>query len=166
MGTSLLSVVRTFVQEPAWKFKQTALRKLRLEEYVNSKGSCAEVFMRSTIIVAILLLASPVVAQQTTGTITDLGGGFSMFHDSTGRSGTITDLGGGFQSYQDNTGVTGNIMDLGGGFKSYSFTAPPVVVVPPASTVPPRANFMPPAMHQPLAPPGLPPQGPSGRSRP
>ncbi len=98
------------------------------------------------VILLVLLLASPVLAQ-TSGTIIDLGGGFSTFQDSSGRSGTIVDLGGGFQSYQ--------------------FTAPPApptLIVPPAATIQPRANFQPPAWTQPLAPP-QPPTAPYGRYR-
>jgi hypothetical protein len=99
--------------------------------------------MRHLVILLVLLLASPVLAQ-TSGTIIDLGGGFSTFQDSSGRSGTI--------------------MDRGGGFQSYQFTAPPAAIVPPAATIQPRANFQPPAWTQPLAPP-QPPTAPYGRYR-
>jgi hypothetical protein len=50
--------------------------------------------------------------------------GISIIQGSDGTSGTITDLGGGFRSFSDSRGNMGTILDLGGGFQTYQFSSP------------------------------------------
>src|SRR5688500_3375188 len=59
-----------------------------------------------------LLSAGPAEAQMT------------IIQGSDGTSGTVIDLGNGFSTYSDSHGNTGTIMDLGGGFQTFQFSSP------------------------------------------
>jgi hypothetical protein len=59
-----------------------------------------------------LLSAGPAEAQMT------------IIQSSDGTSGTVMDLGNGFSTYSDSHGNTGTIMDLGGGFQTFQFSSP------------------------------------------
>ena len=102
--------------------------------------------MRTSLLLVLLLVPASAPAQS--GTMTDLGGGFTTFSDSSGTSGTIVDLGGGMKSYSDSAGRTGTITDLGGGFSTYNISPParlnsPPTFAPPALPFAPRSSTMP-----------------------
>jgi hypothetical protein len=59
-----------------------------------------------------LLSAGPAQAQMT------------IIQGSDGTSGTVIDLGNGFSTYSDSHGNTGTIIDLGGGFQTFQFSSP------------------------------------------
>lgn len=105
--------------------------------------------MKPLLILASLLLLPVLTLAQTSGTITDLGGGMSIYSDSQGNSGTITDLGGGLSTFSGTAGH-GSVQDLGGGMSIYSFTPnqtrhikplPPLAPMP----APPTIDYMAPA---------------------
>lgn len=77
--------------------------------------------MRNLLIPCLFLMLPSLALAQTSGTITDLGGGMSIYSDTQGNSGTIQDLGGG-QSIFYGTQGSGSVQDLGGGMSTYSFT--------------------------------------------
>lgn len=62
------------------------------------------------------LFASSALAQS--GTVLDLGGGLSMYNDSSGQSGTIIELGG-IKTYHDSHGTAGNNLDHGSGMRGF-----------------------------------------------
>ncbi len=98
-----------------------------------------------------LLSAGPAQAQMTiiqgsdgtSGTVIDLGNGFSTYSDSHGNSGTIVDLGGGFQTYQFSS--PGG-QSQSGSVLSFSAPTPPQVVTP--------AIILPIRPHGPILQPG------------
>ena len=59
-----------------------------------------------------LLSAGPAQAQMT------------IIQGSDGTSGTVIDLGNGFSTYSDSHGNSGTIVDLGGGFQTFQFSSP------------------------------------------
>lgn len=76
--------------------------------------------MKPILILSMLLVPTFAMAQ-TSGTITDLGGGMSIYSDTQGNSGMIQDLGGGYSTFSG-TGGHGSAQDLGGGLSIFSFT--------------------------------------------
>jgi len=89
-----------------------------------------------------LLSAGPAQAQMTiiqgsdgtSGTVIDLGNGFSTYSDSHGNSGTIVDLGGGFQTYQFSSpggqSQSGSVLSFGAPTRPHGPILQPGAVVP------------------------------------
>lgn len=48
----------------------------------------------------------------------------TVIQGNDGTSGTVIDLGNGFSTYSDSHGNTGTIIDLGGGFQTFQFRSP------------------------------------------
>jgi len=80
--------------------------------------------MKPLLILASLLLLPVLTLAQTSGTITDLGGGMSIYSDSQGNSAIIQDLGGGYSTFSGTQGH-GRVQDLGGGLSMFSYTPRP-----------------------------------------
>jgi len=77
--------------------------------------------MKPLLILAGLLLLPVLAFAQTSGTITDLGGGTSIYSDSQGNSGMIQNHGGGYSTFSGTQGH-GRVQDLGGGLSMFSYT--------------------------------------------
>ena len=83
---------------------------------------------------ASVLFASSALAQS--GTVLDLGGGLSMYNDSSGQSGTIIELGG-MKTYHDSHGTAANSLNSGGGMQGFPVVTPTRPSAPAVPAIPP-----------------------------
>jgi hypothetical protein len=86
---------------------------------------------------ASFLFASSALAQS--GTVLDLGGGLSMYNDSSGQSGTIIELGG-IKTYHDSHGTAGSILHPSGGMQGSQFATPTPPSAPAFQAIPPMTR--------------------------
>jgi hypothetical protein len=100
-----------------------------IADYSSSRRSA----MTLLLVFVFALFASSALAQS--GTVLDLGGGLSIYNDSSGQSGTIIELGG-IKTYHDSHGTAGNNLDHGAGLQGFPFATPTQPFAPAFQAIP------------------------------